>query len=106
MDRSKEKVIIITGGSGLLGKAFSRACAETGYSLVIADINDGAGPQTAHEIIKTTGNTKVSYWHCDITNSADVQNLIGYCREEYGTISALVNNAYPRNKNYGRLLDR
>jgi len=105
MDRSKEKVIIITGGSGLLGKAFSRACAETGYSLVIADINDGAGPQTAHEIIKTTGNTKVSYWHCDITNSADVQNLIGYCREEYGTISALVNNAYPRNKNYGRLFE-
>ncbi len=105
MDRSEEKVIIITGGSGLLGKAFSQACAGAGYSVVIADINDEIGAKTAHEISNTTKNTRTSYQHCDITKSADVQNLIGYCKDEYGTISALVNNAYPRNKNYGRIFE-
>ncbi len=101
----RENVVIITGGSGLLGKAFSHACADTGYSVVIADINDEIGIKIASEIAETTKNTNISYQHCDITNSSDVKDLIGYCKEEYGTISALVNNAYPRNKNYGRIFE-
>lgn len=105
MKLAKENVVIITGGSGLLGKAFSHACADTGYSVVIADINDEIGTKTANEIAKTTSNTNVSYRHCDITSSTDVKELIDYCKEEYGTVSALINNAYPRNKNYGRLFE-
>ena len=105
MEDSGEKVIIITGGGGLLGKAFSQACADTGYSVIIADINDEIGTKTAHEIAQATGNTHVRYIHCDITNSADVKEIISCCKEEFGTISALVNNAYPRNKNYGRIFE-
>jgi len=105
MDMVRENVLIITGGSGLLGKAFSKACADTGYSVVIADINDEIGTKIASEIAETTRNTNISYHHCDITNSSDVKDLIGYCKEEYGTISALVNNAYPRNKNYGKIFE-
>ena len=105
MKLTKENVVIITGGLGLLGKAFSQACANTGYSVVIADINDEFGAKTVNEIVKTTSNTNVSYRHCDITNSCDVKELIDNCKDDYGTISALVNNAYPRNKNYGRLFE-
>lgn len=105
MDNVKGKVIIITGGGGLLGKTFSRACAETGYSVIIADINDEMGTKTASEIIQATHNKNVRYHHCDITNDADVKDIIGYCKDEFGTISALVNNAYPRNKNYGRVFE-
>lgn len=105
MDSAREHVIIITGGSGLLGKAFSQACADYGYCVIIADINDEYGAKTANEIAEITGNTNISYKHCDITNSSDVKDLIDYCKEEYGTISALVNNAYPRNKNFGRIFE-
>ena len=105
MDVVRENVVIITGGSGLLGKAFSQACADTGYSVVIADINDEIGTKTASEIAETTRNTNIIYQHCDITNSTDVKELIDYCNKEYGTISALVNNAYPRNKNFGRIFE-
>ena len=35
----------------------------------------------------------------------EIQELIDYCKAEYGTISALVNNAYPRNRNYGRIFE-
>jgi NAD(P)-dependent dehydrogenase (short-subunit alcohol dehydrogenase family) len=105
MDIAREKVVIITGGSGLLGKAFSKACADTGYSVVIADINDDLGKKTASDITESTGNKNIRYQYCDITNSADVKELITYCTEEFGTISALVNNAYPRNKNYGRIFE-
>ena len=105
MDIVTENVVIITGGSGLLGKAFSQACANKGYSVIIADINDEIGSKTASEIAETTRNANIRYQHCDITNSRDVKELIDYCKKEYGTISALVNNAYPRNKNFGRVFE-
>jgi len=105
MEKRNNNVVIITGGSGLLGTAFSTACAGSGYSVVIADINDDAGNKTASGIVKTTGNKNVRYKHCDITNSTEVQELIGFCKDEFGTISALVNNAYPRNKNFGRVFE-
>jgi NAD(P)-dependent dehydrogenase (short-subunit alcohol dehydrogenase family) len=102
METCNDRVVIITGGSGLLGTAFSTACAGAGYSVVIADINNDAGNRTASDIKKKTGNTDVKYKHCDITSGTSVKELINFCKDEFGTISALVNNAYPRNKNYGR----
>ena len=36
----KNKAVIITGGAGLLGTAFSKACAEYGANVVIVDINE------------------------------------------------------------------
>ena len=102
MNTQKDKVVIITGGSGLLGTAFSTACAGAGYSVVIADINDEAGSTTVSSIVGKTRNNNIRYKRCDITNSTDVKDLIGFCKDEFGTISALVNNAYPRNKNFGR----
>jgi len=38
----------------------------------------------------------------DITSITSLQKSIEYCHDKYGKIDALVNNAYPRNKNYGR----
>lgn len=105
MDNAGEKAVIITGGGGLLGTEFSRACAKTGYAVIIADINDEIGTKNTREITRATGNKHVRYYHCDITNDSDVKEIIGCCKEEFGTISALVNNAYPRNKNYGKVFE-
>ena len=74
MDIVKENVVIITGGSGLLGRAFSQVCADTGYSVVIADINEEIGTKTAKEIAETTGNANIRYKHCDITNIRKFRN--------------------------------
>ena len=41
----------------------------------------------------------------NITDSVSVNNLITSLNERYGRIDAVVNNAYPRNKNYGRRLE-
>ena len=105
MEKIRENVVIITGGLGLLGVAFSEACADAGYTVIIADINDEVGIKTVNDLVKKTKHSEISYQHCDITNCTDVQELIDYCKDKYGTISALVNNAYPRNKNYGRIFE-
>jgi len=101
MSGLKNKTIIITGGAGLIGSAFSKACAEHGANVVIVDI-DERGNELAKQIKKETGNNNIFFQKCDITNINNIQSLIETILNKFGKIDALVNNAYPRNKNYGR----
>jgi NAD(P)-dependent dehydrogenase (short-subunit alcohol dehydrogenase family) len=98
----KDKVVIITGGCGLIGKGFCKACAEFGASVVIVDINENIGNKLAESLKKETKNKNIIFQKCNITNKEDIKNLINSTLNKFGKIDALVNNAYPRNKNYGR----
>ena len=98
----KNKTVIITGGAGLIGCAFSNACAEYGANVVIVDIDEEKADKLKEQIKKETGNNNVFSQKCDITNTNDIHNLIDATLHKFGKIDALVNNAYPRNENYGR----
>src|SRR5216684_2850704 len=98
----KDKVIIITGGAGLIGGAYVEACARYGAKVFLADINDEAAKKVASEVQKKTGNADVFYQKCSIVKKTDVDNLISKIVAKFGRIDALVNNAYPKNKNYGK----
>ena len=98
------KVVVITGGAGFLGRAFASAVAANGGTAIIADLDLAAGEQVATEINSRHPG------HCDaatldITNRESVVALLAQLSERYGRIDALVNNAYPRNRNYGRRLE-
>jgi len=97
----KNKTIIITGGAGLLGRAFSKACAECGANVVVTDVDEG-GNESVEQIKKETKNSNVIFQKCDITDIMGIRDLIDMASKKFKSIDALVNNAYPRNKNYGR----
>jgi len=97
----KNKTVVITGGVGLIGSAFSRECARCNANVVIVDI-DKRGNELVEQIKKETKNNNILFKKCDITSTNDIQNLIDTTLNRFGKIDALVNNAYPRNKNYGR----
>jgi len=87
MDRLKDKVIIVTGGNGLLGlEIISRITGEGAICLNI-DINHN----DKHEL----------RINCDITDPASVANVIEDIIAKYGKIDGLVNNAYPRTADWG-----
>jgi len=96
------KTIIITGGVGLLGSAFSRICAESSANVVVVDINKEKGDGLIRTLEKETGNKNLIFQKCDINNLKGIKKLITTTLKKFGKIDALVNNAYPRNKNYGR----
>ncbi len=98
----KNKTILITGGVGLIGSAFSKACAKYNANVVVVDIDTEKGKKIVEEIKKMTGNNSVIFQKCDITDVDDIKKLIEKALDVYGRIDALVNSAYPRNKNYGR----
>jgi NAD(P)-dependent dehydrogenase (short-subunit alcohol dehydrogenase family) len=100
----KDKIIVVAGGAGFLGRTFVRAITEQGGTAVVADIDSKAINLLAEEIASKHPG-KVLAVTLDITNKASVCNLITNIKNKYGRIDAVVNNAYPRNNNYGRKLE-
>lgn len=98
----KDKVCVITGGVGLIGAAFSRSCAERGAKIVMVDVNEEKAKELVTRLIGETKNKNISFQKCDITNEKSVVRAVKTVIKKLGRIDALVNNAYPRNKNYGR----
>ena len=92
MKKSNQKVIVITGGAGLIGKSFMDAVSKNKHIAVCADIDPG----------KKSKQKNTDYVVLDITSRSSIENAIASIHKKYGRIDALVNNAYPRNKNWGR----
>lgn len=100
----KGKVIVVTGGAGLLGREFVRAIAEQNAVIVVADINVKAASSVAQDIAASHPG-KAQAEMLDITDKTSVCSLIDRVKARYGRIDAVVNNAYPRNHSYGRKLE-
>jgi len=98
-----KKIIVVTGGAGLLGSRFCSAIAEQSGTAIIADLDMAAAEAVAEKIIANGGKAEAAA--LNITDSISVDSLISTLNERYGRIDAVVNNAYPRNKNYGRKLE-
>ncbi|MBB3213005.1 NAD(P)-dependent dehydrogenase (short-subunit alcohol dehydrogenase family) [Herbaspirillum sp. Sphag1AN] len=98
----KDKIVVVTGGAGLIGRSFAKTIAEQGGVAVIAD-RDESGGRAAVEAIQSQGYSgQVIYGKLDITSKQSINDLIADLHQRYGSIDAVVNNAYPRTKQYGR----
>lgn len=83
-----DKVIIVTGGSGLLGTEIIYQIKKLGAIVINLEIN-----------IKT--NVELTEIECDITNPESINYTISLIIQKYGKIDGLVNNAYPRTNDWG-----
>ncbi len=97
-----DKVIVITGGAGLIGQEFVKAVIEQNGVAVIADISVTLGNKVKGDLSKELKTSNIDFVELDITSRKSLEACIGYLSEKYNRIDALVNNAYPRNKNYAR----
>jgi NAD(P)-dependent dehydrogenase (short-subunit alcohol dehydrogenase family) len=97
------KVVVVTGGGGLLGRGFCHAIAGQGGVVVVAD-RDASGAAEVAEAVTASGG-KADAAPLDITDTASIDGLIGSLHARHGRIDALVNNAYPRNEHWGRKLE-
>jgi NAD(P)-dependent dehydrogenase (short-subunit alcohol dehydrogenase family) len=97
------KVVVITGGAGLLGRAFSRAVAASGATVVLTDVDPVAAEEAAARI-RGNGGQVESAW-LNIGSLESIEAVIADLHRRHGRIDAVVNNAYPRNPNYGRRLE-
>jgi NAD(P)-dependent dehydrogenase (short-subunit alcohol dehydrogenase family) len=100
----KDKVVVVTGGAGLLGRAFVRGIVEHGGTAIVADINLANATRVAEDLA-THHSKHVIPARLDITDTASIDGLIGEMQKKCGRIDAVLNNAYPRNPAYGQKLE-
>ena len=96
------KVIVITGGAGLIGRGFVKAVVQNGGTAIIADVDRTSGQKVQLELARELATDKIEFIEVDITSRDSIQAMIDTVVRKYQTIDALVNNAYPRNSRYGR----
>jgi NAD(P)-dependent dehydrogenase (short-subunit alcohol dehydrogenase family) len=88
MKKLTEKIIVVTGGSGLLGQAILDKLRLEGATAINVDLQiDNAADGSAFQ--------------CDITAEGSVKSCIEKIRSVHGRIDGLVNNAYPRTSDWG-----
>jgi NAD(P)-dependent dehydrogenase (short-subunit alcohol dehydrogenase family) len=84
----KDKVIIVTGGSGLIGRE------------IVNDIRKKGGIAVNAEISVET-DLENNLLNIDITNDSSISEAIELVIKFFGRIDGLVNNAYPRTADWG-----
>ena len=82
------KVIIVIGGGGLIGREIVKDVVKKGAIVVNCDI--------AFET-----DWEKSTYHLDVTSTEAIDKLIADVIEKYGRIDGLVNSGYPRTKDWG-----
>lgn len=87
----REKVAIITGARRGMGRAHAIIFAKAGAKVVVSDISQEECQLVADEIKKEKGEAIAV--KCDISNKAEVDNLIKKTIEKFGKLDILVNNA-------------
>ncbi|MAU63826.1 MAG: short-chain dehydrogenase [Flavobacteriaceae bacterium] len=93
MSRLKDKIIVVTGGNGLLGRALIKNISKEEGIAINLDINSD------HNIDKRS-------LKCDITSRKSIQSSIKIILKKYKKIDGWVNNAYPRTKDWNNKFDR
>jgi NAD(P)-dependent dehydrogenase (short-subunit alcohol dehydrogenase family) len=86
------RVVVITGGTGLLGQRHAEAVAGAGGIPVLADIRtDQLG--TEEETVADRFGSLATVVHVDITDSRSVEALLEFVLQRYGRVDVLINNA-------------
>lgn len=85
------KVAIITGAARGIGRACAERFAREGAKVVVADIDQARGQETAAAI--SEGGSETLFVACDVGDSVQVSGLITASVDAFGALDVLVNSA-------------
>lgn len=88
----ENKVVVISGVGPALGTTLARRCAEAGADLVLAARTAERLDEVA-QTVRGIGRKALTVT-TDITDDAQVDNLVAKATQEYGHIDVLINNAF------------
>lgn len=89
MGRLDDKVAIITGGAGGIGRAAGRLFVEEGARVLLVDVDEAALLDAVNEI----GGNSVSHFVADVTRAEDNAAMVACAEERYGGVDVLLANA-------------
>jgi NAD(P)-dependent dehydrogenase (short-subunit alcohol dehydrogenase family) len=87
----KDKVIVVTGGTGILGGSFVKGIADAGGTVVILGRNEKVANERAEQINASGG--RASGIIADVLDEKSLQTASDTILDKYGSIDGLVNAA-------------
>ncbi|NJN39982.1 MAG: SDR family oxidoreductase [Gammaproteobacteria bacterium] len=89
--RLENKIAIVTGAGGGIGRAICLAYADEGAALVCGDINQEAARETVAQIEARGGRAAAVFG--DLALEQTSIDLVGVARREFGGLTTIVNSA-------------
>ncbi|MBS1812417.1 MAG: glucose 1-dehydrogenase [Acidobacteria bacterium] len=89
--RLENKVALITGASGGIGRETALLFASEGASIICTDVNDKEGKKTV-KLVKDAGG-EAAYKHADVSKAEDCAAMVKFAEKKFGQLNILFNNA-------------
>jgi NAD(P)-dependent dehydrogenase (short-subunit alcohol dehydrogenase family) len=89
--RLTNKVALITGAGGAIGREAALLFAQEGAKVVVADVVDKNGEETV-SMIQAAGG-EAAYVRADVSNQDSASAMITFAEQTYGQLNVLFNNA-------------
>ena len=86
------KVALVTGASSGIGQGIAERFAKEGAKVVIDYVGASAGADETMGLVKQAGGEGITV-EGDVTQSADIENLMNTAYQTFGSLDILVNNA-------------
>ena len=93
------KVVVVTGGVGLLGTQYTTVLSEAGAHVVVADVDEEKCCERADHLTKHTGRSALGIG-TDVTRKASVDDMIARTVAQFGRLDVLVNNAATKSPHF------
>jgi NAD(P)-dependent dehydrogenase (short-subunit alcohol dehydrogenase family) len=101
--RFDDRVAIVTGAGGGLGRCHALGLAARGAKVVVNDLDPGGAPSEVVEEIERAGGTAMADG-ADVTNADEVAAMVSRAEAKWGRVDVLVNNAgILRDKSFAKM---
>jgi NAD(P)-dependent dehydrogenase (short-subunit alcohol dehydrogenase family) len=89
--RLADKVCIITGAGGGMGRVAARMFAAEGAKVVVAEFSEPAGNETVRLVTQAGG--VASFVQADVSREPSAKAMVEHAMDTYGRLDVLYNNA-------------
>jgi len=89
--RLQDKVAIITGGGGGMGRVAAQLFAGQGAKVVVAEFGEAAGAETVRQVTDAGG--EATFVKTDVSDEASAKSMVDHAVKTYGRVDVLYNNA-------------
>jgi len=93
----KNKVVVITGATGLVGSALAEGIVDNGGKVIIGDISREKGAILQEKL----GEKNCIFCYVDVTDPKSIDKFISQGVGRFKKIDAAIHSAYPKSKQWG-----